>query len=456
MNNSTHPPAFAEKWLILRNFVQARWGLHFTQRDKLEAWQKKCLGYYFRSTLPRASYYADLRINTIEQLPYMDKSVMMEEFSSRNTANISKEEAQILALQAERSRDFSPTLIHPTLGELTVGLSSGTSGHPGLFLVSREERLRWAGILLGKTLPTSLLKHILFFWRRPLSIAFFLRANSNLYNTLNSRRIDFGFYDLLQGVDIHIEKLNKQQPHALVAPPTVLKRLAELALNGTLNIKPQHILSVAEVLESDDEQLITTAFEQKPHQIYQATEGFLAYTCGRGNLHLNEAQIYIEKEWLDETRFQPVITDFSRTTQIIARYRLNDILRIAKTPCSCGRAELTIAAIEGRSDQILHLPGLHDNQAIRIFPDVLRRAIMLVNPPIKEYRIVQNSMDWKIDLPSDDNQLEQKKSVHAAIAQLCDIYKVQQPKIEFCDWRALPLGAKRRRIICEKSIPCTH
>jgi len=456
INKLSDSSALADKWLMLRHFVQARWSLRFTQRDQLEAWQQKSLAYYFKHILPRAAYYADLQINTIAQLPYMDKAAMMAEFARRNSANISTEDAQTIALQAEQSRDFSPTLIHPDLGELTVGLSSGTSGQRGLFLVSREERLRWAGILLAKTLPISLLKQILFFWRRPLSIAFFLRANSNLYNTLNSRRIDFGFYDLLQGVDKYVEQLNQQQPHALVAPPTVLRRLAELRLQGELTINPQHILSVAEVLEPDDAQLITTAFAQTPHQIYQATEGFLAYTCERGNLHLNEAQIYIEKEWLDETRFQPVITDFSRTTQIIARYKLNDILRIAETPCACGRAETTIAAIEGRADQILHLPNLQNNKVTAIFPDVVRRAIMLVNPPVKEYRIVQNNMDWKIDLPADNHQLEQQQSVRAAIAQLCEQFQTQLPQIEFANWQAPSPGTKRRRIICEESIPCAR
>lgn len=446
----------ADKWLMLKHFVRARWCLRFTQREQLERWQHKCLTHYFKQVLPRAAYYKDLKISKLEELLYMDKSAMMAEFSVRNTANISKEDAQKIGLQAEESRDFSPTLLHPTLGELTVGLSSGTSGHRGVFLVSREERLRWAGILLAKTLPSSLLKHILFFWRRPLSIAFFLRANSNLYNTLNSRRIDFGFYDLLQGVDKYREQLNQQQPHALVAPPTVLRRLAELRLSGELNIQPQHIVSVAEVLEPDDAQLIETAFARKPHQIYQATEGFLAYTCERGNLHLNEAQIYIEKEWLDETRFQPIITDFSRTTQIIARYKLNDILRIANTPCSCGRAETSLAAIEGRSDQILYLPSLYTNETVAIFPDVLRRAMMMVNPALQEYRVVQTNLRWNVDLPISDKQSEQQRSVCHAIATLCADFQAQTPHLTFGNWQALPAGTKRRRIICEENIQCTR
>lgn len=36
----------------------------------------------------------------------------------------------------------------------------------------------------------------------------------------------------------------------------------------------------------------------------------------------------IEKEWLDETRFVPIITDLMRTSQPIVRYRLDDVLVI--------------------------------------------------------------------------------------------------------------------------------
>lgn len=452
----TNKSGLADTWLLLRHFVRARWGLRFTAREQLDAWQQKNLAHYFKEILPRATYYADLPVSSTEQLPHMDKTTMMAAFAARNTANISRETAQALALEAEQSRDFSPTLMHPELGEITVGLSSGTSGQRGLFLVSRTERLRWAGILLAKTLPSSLLRQTLCFWRRPLSIAFFLRANSNLYNTLASRRIDFGFYDLLRGADQYITQLNRQQPHALVAPPTVLRRLAQLQLRNELHIQPQHIVGVAEVLEPDDALLIEKAFGRKPHQIYQATEGFLAYSCEQGNLHLNEAQIYIEKDWLDDTRFQPVITDFSRTTQIIARYRLNDILRIATTPCSCGRAETTIAAIEGRSDQILYLPSLHNDETIAIFPDSLRRAMMMVNPALDEYRIVQNKSGWWVYLPTSQHQVAQQASVRAAIEKLCTDFQTQIPQLHFDNWQPPLPGVKRRRIICEEDSQCTH
>ena len=71
-------------------------------------------------------------------------------------------------------------------------------------------------------------------------------------------------------------------------------------------------------------------------QVYQATEGFLACTLVPGHLHLNEDIIFVEKEYLDERRFYPVITDFKRSSQPVYRYKLNDILVENPEPCSCG------------------------------------------------------------------------------------------------------------------------
>lgn len=430
---------------MLSHFVRSRYCLRFNSRAQLERWQQKQLQRFLREDLPRAAFYQSYKTTNIADLPMMDKAQMMADFTARNTANITVEEAMAVAENAETSRDFNPTL-----GTITVGMSSGTSGKRGLFLVSNSERARWAGILLAKTMPTAFIWHILQWWRPPLSIAFFLRANSNLYNTLNSRRIDFRFYDLLQGVEAQVGELNRQLPLALVAPATVLQRLAQLALSGELRIRPRHIVSVAEVLEADAAQLIEQAFGQKTHQIYQATEGFLGYTCERGNLHLNESHIYIEKEWLDEsnTRFHPIITDFSRTTQLIVRYRLNDVLRLADQPCACGRVETCLAAVEGRADQILWLPGLHHSASVALYPDVLRRALMLVHPVLLEYSVAQRGMHWHIDLLCESEVEAARAAVTNELTQLCRDFGVCCPRFTFGQWQPQPLAAKRRRLWC--------
>ncbi len=425
------------------HFSRTRWFLNFHDRQKLESWQQHQLQRFFRLVLPAAPRFQQYKALTLDDLPYMDKAVMMDNFQACNTADITLDQVLPIALQSETSRDFTPMI-----NGLTVGLSSGTSGNRGVFLVSKAERLRWAGILLGRALPSQLLSQLLSPWKPALRIAFFLRANSNLYTTLNNRRIQFSFYDLFKGVEASVPQLNASQPDILVGPPPLLRALAMEAIAGRLNIQPRHIISVAEVLENRDAQTVETAFGMIPHQLYQATEGFLAYTCEHGTLHLNESFVHIEPEWLDSThsRFQPVITDFTRSTQLIVRYRLNDILRLKSKPCPCGRAERSIEAIEGRADEVLWLPSSYDGQAIAVFPDFIRRVLLLAGSQVKEYSVHQQGMSLHIQLLTGANQQSIRQALSQGFSDLWKTLKVQHPSLHFNDWQAPAITAKRQRV----------
>lgn len=321
---------FADTLRLAGQLARTRWLLRFRDRAAFEAWQQRQLRRFLETHLPRSPFYRRYAGLPLSALPTVDKASMLANFDGMNTAGVTLDQATRIGLAAETSRDFAPEL-----DGLTVGLSSGTQGTRGVFLVAPEERTRWAGTMMARALPASLLRRLLV-GAQPVKVAFFLRANSNLYTTLSSRRVDFRFHDLLEGVDSHVPALIGQQPDLLVAPARILGRLAQLALEGALPIKPGHVISVAEVLEPDDEARIEQAFGMRVHQLYQCTEGFLGYTCGEGVLHLNEEFVHVEPEWLDEerTRFIPIVTDFSRTTQLIVRYRLGDVLRVRRCwPC---------------------------------------------------------------------------------------------------------------------------
>jgi putative adenylate-forming enzyme len=438
--------------LLLVQFIRTRWGLNFRSRAQLEAWQQHQLRRFFCKVLPRAPRFRAWRTRPPQQLadlPLMDKAVMMSDFAAFNTQGITLDQALPVTLAAESSRDFSPML-----GQLTVGLSSGTSGNRGVFLVSREERFRWAGILLARTLPSKWLVRLLLPWLPPLRIAFFLRANSNLYTTLNRRRIDFGFHDLLEGVDAAIPLLQEQQPDVLVAPPSLLRQLAAAKQAGKLDLptgKPELVISVAEVLENDDRQAIEAAFGCTPRQLYQATEGFLAYSCEQGKLHLNESFVHIEPAWLDDQqiRFQPIVTDFTRETQLIVRYKLNDILRLAAQPCACGRAEHTLEAIEGRADEVFWLPRQEDGKLCAVYPDFIRRAMLLVGEEIKEFTVTQTGMQLGIALQADAKVRNTViERIQTELNQLWQQLGLQPPSLVFGDWQAPAAGDKRRRVRC--------
>lgn len=425
------------------HFARTRWSLNFSDRTKLEIWQQTRLRRFMSEVLPLAPYYRNCKTKVLSDLPTMDKASMMAEFEARNTRGVRLDQAFEIGLKAEKTRDFLPFL-----GDLTVGLSSGTSGNRGVFLVSPAERLQWAGALLGRALPQHLLHRLLLPWLPPLRIAFFLRANSNLYTTLHSRRIDFSFHDLLLGVAPAIPRLNKSQPDVLVGPPSLLRALAVEADAGRLSIAPSHVISVADVLEDEDREAVRGAFRVPTHQLYQATEGFLGYTCERSSLHLNETFVHIEADWLDagRTRFQPIVTDFTRETQLIVRYRLNDVLRIAEEACPCGRAERTIAAIEGRADEVLLLPARGSSKMVSIFPDLIRRTMLFVGPIVREFDITQDGLQMTIGLLADGDRTAAISRVIAEFDALWQNLDVAPPTMTFTEWQPPPLGGKRRRI----------
>ncbi|MBA4537983.1 adenylate cyclase [Bacillus aquiflavi] len=428
---------------IVSEYVKQKYFRRFHSRDEVKRYQEKKIKKHLNFVLKNSPFYRELyknhlhhgRIEDWRSLPIIDKQMMMEHFNKLNIVGIKKEEAFDMAIQAEEDRNFSPTK-----NGITIGLSSGTSGNRGLFIVSPSERERWAGVILAKLLPHSLLhKH---------KIAFFLRANSNLYTTTQSKRIQFCFFDLMDDLSKHMNTLNQYEPSVLVAPPSMLRFLGKELNKGTLNISPEKVISVAEVLDPIDEQFLQTVFQKQIHQVYQCTEGFLACTCEHGTLHINEDIVAIEKEYLhnDKGRFFPIITDFSRTSQPIIRYRLNDILTEEEKPCPCGSPFMALKQIEGRADDIFYLKEKNGNGLKAIFPDFFRRAMMTASNEIEEYRLVQESIQQisvqlKLKSASEINE-----SVTKSITAICQHFSVEAPKLVFKRYDFLPGEKKLRRI----------
>ena len=432
-------------WTTLRHYGLTRFGRRWGSREALLQWQERRVQNHVSRMLKASPYYRRLAVTLTadrwRELPIMDKTVMMDNFDALNTVGIGKAQALEVALAAEQSRDFSPMI-----GGVTVGLSSGTSGNRGIFLVSAEERHAWTGTVLAKVLPGEL-------WERQ-RIAFFLRANSNLYGSVQRRRLQFRFFDLLDPLESHLKRLNEYQPTLVVAPPSMLRFLAESIREGDLNIHPRKIVSVAEALDPLDERVICEAFGQKVHQIYQCTEGFLGFTCPEGTLHLNEDLVYFEKEYLDETRrkFVPVITDFSRTAQPMLRYRLNDILTEREQPCSCGSVLTALESIEGRCDDLFYWRSLHDQGLRAVFPDFIRRAIITASPLIDAYTAIQFAPDTvqvalrlRNGVDSETGEMC-KREVERAIAALCGELRCVVPTLHFAGYDRLPSDKKLRRV----------
>ncbi len=427
-------------------FAGERWGPHPKDRAALLEMQQRRLAKFLARTLPQARFYQPFVDKPFDQLPIVDKRTMLADFAGFNTFGVPLDRALDVALEAERSRDFRPTLTVDG-EELTVGLSSGTSGQRGVFLVSAAERARWAGLLLARLLTRDGLRQVIGRNRPPLVIAFFLRANSNLYTTLGSTRIDFQFFDLWAPWEEHLRRLNAHPPDVLVAPASVLKKLTEGGglSERALHIAPRQVVSVAEVLEPEDARAIVEAWGVPVQQVYQATEGFLGASCPAGRVHLNEEQMVFEMEWLDaeRRRFVPIVTDVSRTTQLVVRYRLDDVLRLADGECSCGRPTLSLEAIEGRADDVLWGIAIEGGGPVAVFPDLVRNAMSRVDG-LGEYRVTQEGNRWRLATTSPAVMIEIEREIGALAKRL----GIRAPVVLADPWTDLPLGEKRRRIRC--------
>ncbi len=428
---------------ILKHYVISKYFRKFKDRRELETWQHQQVMHHLKKIIPRSNFYRELYHGldwqNWKEFPLIDKQKMMERFDDLNTVGIKKEAAFSLARESERTRQFSPKI-----GAITVGLSSGTSGSRGLFLASSKEQCEWAGTLLAKALPKSILSKE--------NIALFMRANSNLYETTQTHHLRFQFYDLLLPLEAHLAQLNRDPPTILAAPPSMLRLLSQCLSQGLLHIAPRKIIALAEVLDPLDEAYIQEAFGQKIHQIYQCTEGFLGITCPLGTLHLNEDVVVIQKEFIDKEarKFVPIITDFRRTSQPIIRYRLNDILTERKTPCPCGSCFLALEKIEGRCDDIFYLPSLlHPEKLVPLFPDYIRGAIADASDEIEEFLVIQSdSHHIKIALKA-TSAGSLHACIKASLEKLCSHFQCQLPHLHFIPYEENQQDKKLRRIRSE-------
>jgi len=431
---------------IATHFVQARWRWQHLREADLERFQERhaqqIVQFAWRHSPFYREHWSGHNAQDWRSLPTVDKQLMMEHFDRFNTRGIKREKAMEVALEAERSRDFQPVI-----DDITVGLSSGTSGHRGLFLADSWEQPGWAGTILARTLH-----HL---QPRRLRVAFFLRSNSNLYEQVGGLLIQFRYFDLMLPLGEAVAALNDFQPDIVVGPPSLLGFLCDELTAGTLRIRPERLISVAEVLEPNDGERIESVFSAPVHQIYQCTEGLLAVSCAQGSLHIQEDIVVIQCEPLPGSngeRVMPIVTDMWRRTQPIIRYRLNDVLQMEQQPCACGSPFRVIRAIEGRCDDICYFESLNGEKGGTrpFFPDTIRRMILLASPHIADYQVVQEQighLNIHLSLSPTASFDAVVQAVQESVAATVVQYSCRPATITIEEGLIpLALGVKRRRV----------
>lgn len=376
-----HKMKSAASMLAARSFFQTRLRERLIgNRKTLEAYHSNRIGALAKYVSRNIPYFDQWGGKRFDQWPITDKEILMSNFSHMNVGGIKAASVRdAIAAGSERVEGF------------IVGQSTGTSGNRGYYVISDAERFVWLGTILAKTLPDSL-------WRRH-RVALALPGLSMLYRSASTgSRITLGFFDLAKPIEEWSRQLAPFAPDTIVAPPKVLRWLAERNL-----LHAVHIFSGAEVLDPIDREIIEAATGRVVREIYMATEGLFGVSCAHGTLHLAEDVVHFELEPVaaGSVLQSPIVTDFTRRAQAIIRYRMSDLLELAETPCACGSPSRAVRRIEGRSDDIFRLAD-HEGMLRLVTPDVLRNAVVDGHPTIRDFRIDQiGPSDIHVTLASD-------------------------------------------------------
>jgi putative adenylate-forming enzyme len=348
-----------------RAFARTRWLTRSLRtRDDVERHRARQLAKMMREAVPHIAAARGAKAFT--DLPVIDKATLLANFAAYNQAGITLDEVRT-ALDTDA----------PDVRGHAYGCSTGTSGNRGYFVISDAERYTWLGTILAKTLPDAL-------WTRH-RVALALPAVSSLYRSANAgSRVALSVYPLADGIDAWADRIAAEAPDTIVAPPKVLRALAE---RGQLTAR--NIFSGAEVLDPLDRAVIEAATGARVREIYMATEGLFGVACAHGTLHLAEDAVAFGWEAVAGSTLKiPVVTDFTRRAQLMARYRMNDLLELTDAPCACGSPLQAVARIEGRQDDVFLLAA-SDGGTRMVTPDVLRNSVVDSDARIDDFRIVQ-------------------------------------------------------------------
>jgi phenylacetate-CoA ligase len=430
-------------WLrrVLRR--RERWS-----RAQVEDYQRRKLAALRSHAVLRSPFYQrfhqGLRDRSLAELPVLTKAMLLDHFDEITTdpaLHLDDLEAYLAGLVGDER--FA--------GRYWVSSTSGSSGRKSIIpsdaeewamiLASYARANQWAGINAGLLHPVRM---------AVVSSTAPWHQSARVAATLRSPLVDSHRLDAAAPPAQIVARLNELQPQVLVAYASMVRMLAEEQLAGRLQIAPQAVNSASEPLTAEGRVLAQRAWQVPPFDVYAATEtGGIAAECEQHTgMHLFEDLVLAEVVDADGRPVPSGITGdrllvtvlFSRTLPLI-RYELTDRVRLATKACPCGRPFRLLAAVEGRTDDLLRLPG-RDGTRRPVHPVVFHRALELVDAAGWQVRQDQDQLTVLVASPGPTFDAP---SVQQAVAAGLEDAQVAPLAIRVVVVDAIPTGAAGKR-----------
>jgi len=360
------PPASAARRERLRNLVA-----HAVERSP-----------YYRKAIGATA--AGDRLD-LGQLPTLPKATLMREWDRI----VTRPELRLADVEAHLAGSDAGT---PYRGRFRVFASSGSSGLRGVFVQSEEEFGAWVGA------------HLPVFARLGIDPSTRLAAigapspihlSKQLFAALGGSSTAVPRLSVLTPMSEMVEELRSFRPDALIGYASIMAVLAQEQLDGRLDIAPRVVATGAELMTGEMERCILDAWGIRPSQVYATTEAPIIAAGGPGSRGLRVLGDVVWIEVVDEDG-RPVplgtpghrllLTNLVNRVQPLIRYELTDSVTLAEHD--------VIASIDGRSDDVLHLPGVGGG-TVAVHPLALRAAFARL-PDVALYQLVHDGADLRV------------------------------------------------------------
>jgi phenylacetate-CoA ligase len=385
MTATTANPAETLQALAAEQLARDAWS-----RERLLAYQSERLCQLLAHVVVRSPFYLETlgpeaAGRPLHELPTLTKATLMDQWD-RIVCDPRLRRADVEAHAAgDRAEE-------PYLGEFSVFSTSGASGLRGLLVYSAAEWMVALAVSMRAMIAAG---------ARPGERTVGIGAppgphmSERIYAALRTRG-DTPRISALTPLDEMVAALNAYQPEILLGYPTVGAMLAAEQLAGRLRIAPRMIAFGSEPLTAETRERVQEAWGLDPNEYYSTSEAPVIASSTPAHpraLEIFEDQYLIEIVDEDNRPVPPgtagakvLVTNLENRTLPLIRYELADRVMLSPEPNPAGRPYRHIAAIDGRTGDILTFPARGGGE-VQVLPLRLGGPFARL-PAVRQFQIV--------------------------------------------------------------------
>lgn len=339
---------------------------------------------YYRETLDPDAARGDV---PLDELPTLSKTTLMAEWDRIVTD-------PALRLDDVEAHIAGPAAARPFAGRYMVFSTAGTTGVRGIFVYEMNEFLQIIAPILRTFARWGLVPG-----SRVVGVGAPnpLHLSKQLFAALQTGPSDAPQLSVMTPMPEIVAALNDFQPEATLGYPTHVSLLAEQQLAGHLRIAPRFMAVGSEVVGEDVVRRAEAAWGIRLCNVYATTE-----TSTIASSSPDEAALLVNDDLLvfevvdeanrpvppSEPGYKVLVTSLTNRSQPLIRYEISDSVTLAEGDFDASPYK-RIARIDGRSDDVLYLPGVSGGE-IALHPYRIRAPFGHI-ADVLQYQVVHSA-----------------------------------------------------------------